>query len=185
MAIVTSDFSGAPELTPAQVQASLQAREADAAWLAAAQTPGTPQHEEHAALRAALDGQTGPLRAADPTSYYVPRPEGASDEDAASFDAQARGWLAAAGLDSRQGTDVAKAVAEAARTPFDRDGAEAALRAAWRDDYQPRVDAARRLVQHIEQQRPGLVDFLNRTGLGDHPHVISQLSNIAARMFGA
>jgi hypothetical protein len=185
MAHVTADFSGAPELTPAQVQASLQAREADAAWLAAAQTPGTPQAEEHKALREALDGQTGPLRAADPTSYYVPRPEGASDEDAATFDGVARGWLSAAGLDSRAGTDLAKLIDEASRTPFDADGAEAALRAAWRGDYETRVDAARRLVQHIEQQRPGLVDFLNRTGLGDHPHVISQLSNIAARMFGA
>ena len=47
----------------------------------------------------------------------------------------------------------------------------------WGDGYNTNMNAARQLLQEIEAKRPGIVNFLERSGLGDSSVVIGLLAS--------
>jgi hypothetical protein len=59
------------------------------------------------------------------------------------------------------------------------EAAEATLRATWGGDYDVTVQAARSVAKRLP---PGVLDYLDATGLGDHPAMIEHFAGLAARM---
>jgi hypothetical protein len=57
--------------------------------------------------------------------------------------------------------------------------AEATLREKWGGDYDAKLTAARGVVKRLP---PRVLDYLDDTGLGDHPAMIEHLAELATRM---
>jgi hypothetical protein len=101
-------------------------------------------------------------------------------------DAAVRGWMADAELPKGTGNFIAaearKLVPQLqAMTDSQRDLFQAQertkLERIWGDGYNTNMNAARSLVREIEAKRPGLVNFLERSGLGDSSVVIGLLAS--------
>jgi hypothetical protein len=101
-------------------------------------------------------------------------------------DSAIRGWLADADLPKGTGTFIAsearklvpqlQAMTDAQRDLFQQQE-RVKLERIWGDGYNTNLTAARSLVQEIEAKRPGIVDFLERSGLGDSSVVIGLLAS--------
>ncbi len=104
-------------------------------------------------------------------------------------DAAVRGWMADAELPKGTGTFIAaearrlvpqlQAMTDAQRDLFQQQE-RTKLETLWKGDYGKNMNAARSLVREIEAKRPGIVDFLERSGLGDSSVVIGLLASHAA-----
>jgi hypothetical protein len=116
----------------------------------------------------------GPLR--DDGLPYTPE-----DQEA---DTSIRSWMVEAGLPKGTGNFViaeAKTLApklmamtDAERGIFQQQE-RVKLQAIWKDDFSKNLRSAREMVKQIEAKRPGIIDFMERSGLGDSSSVIVQL----------
>ena len=59
----------------------------------------------------------------------------------------------------------------------------AKLQRLWKGDYLERLAGAQRLVREVEAQQPGVLDWLEATGLGNSYALIAQLGEIARRRY--
>lgn len=120
------------------------------------------------------DGYTVNLRAEDGTPLEM------STEGAALLDS-ARAWAHSGGLPAA----VVEHLAETWQAPdFKAPSAEETstfLHNAWGDRFTETATAVGELLDSLEKQRPGLLAFLDRTGLGNDPILISELGRIATR----
>lgn len=101
-------------------------------------------------------------------------------------DAAIRGWLADAELPKGNGNFIAaearklvpqlQAMTDSQRDLFQQQE-RVKLERIWGDGYNTNMNAARQLVQEIEAKRPGIVNFLERSGLGDSSVVIGLLAS--------
>ena len=101
-------------------------------------------------------------------------------------DAAIRGWLADAELPKGTGNFIAaearklvpqlQAMTDSQRDLFQQQE-RVKLERIWGDGYNTNMNAARQLVQEIERKRPGIVNFLERSGLGDSSVVIGLLAS--------
>ena len=69
-----------------------------------------------------------------------------------------------------------EALPEVARTTH-RMNQEAILRSTWGDKTAENIELARAVAQRVEQKHPGLMDYLDRTGLGNHAQIVITLAN--------
>jgi hypothetical protein len=99
-------------------------------------------------------------------------------------DGAIRGWLTEAQLPKGAGNFIINEANELApklqaMTDAERGIFQAServkLQAIWKGDFSKNLKAARQLVQQIESKKPGLIDFLERSGLGDSSSMILQL----------
>ena len=129
------------------------------------------------------------LPAAEPFEYRLGnlREDGGDYTEAdIEADAAIRGWMGDAELPAGTGTFLAteakklipqlQAMNAAQRDLFQR-AERAKLQRTFGDGYKENLNAARSLVQEIEAKRPGIVDFLERSGLGDSSVVIGLLAS--------
>jgi hypothetical protein len=102
---------------------------------------------------------------------------------------QVGGWLAAGEIPREIGSYLAKEAGQFIRTHPRYEQMEAGAKAALKisensklirlwgsDKVKENVDFARAAVKHIESKRPGLLAFLDKTGVGDHATTIIHLA---------
>ncbi len=103
-------------------------------------------------------------------------------------------WLAHARFSPEVGSGIAQSAAEfsrqwdqmddRARTVHNRT-TEARLRERYQGDYESNLSLAQQLLQEVNAQQPGLIDYINATGAGSDPlfisHVIEQARRLNAR----
>ena len=115
------------------------------------------------------------------------QPYGEADTAA---DTAIRSWMVAADLPKGVGSFIASeaktlapqimAMDAPARELF-KQQERTKLEALWKGDaFDKNLTAARQLVREIEAKQPGIVDFLERSGLGDSSLVIGLLASHAA-----
>jgi hypothetical protein len=116
----------------------------------------------------------GPLR--DDGLPYTPE-----DQEA---DASIRSWMVEAQLPKGVGDFVISEANTLVPKLMAMDGGQrqlfqaserTKLQAIWKDDFHRNLKAAREMVKQIEAKKPGLIDFLERSGLGDSSSMILQL----------
>jgi hypothetical protein len=60
----------------------------------------------------------------------------------------------------------------------------AKLRRLWKGDYLERLEDARRLVREVEAEQPGVLDWLEVTGLANSTAVVAQIGELSRRKYG-
>jgi hypothetical protein len=106
------------------------------------------------------------------------------DESHKEADTAIREWMVQAGLSKGVGTFIAQEANILVPQLMEMDDGQrqlfqqqerVKLQTIWKDDFHRNLKAARQLVQQIESRKPGLIDFLERSGLGDSSSMILQL----------
>lgn len=185
-----------PDGAPLSMREQFEALKANPAFVAEALIPHTPAAAWVAKMNAEAAGldplapPVGPgpsAPATPPEAFTIPYPHGSdgSPEHAAA-DGIVRGWLVASGVDRETGNSLASLAVERIahwEGVADRSNAaaeaEAVLRDVYREDYEPRIEAAQRYVVHIESKSPGFGEFLNRTGLANDATFIHRMATLA------
>jgi hypothetical protein len=106
------------------------------------------------------------------------------DESHKEADTAIREWMVEAGLSKGVGTFIAQEANILVPQLMEMDDGQRQLFQAsertkleqvWKGDFHKNLKAARDLVKKIESKKPGLIDFLERSGLGDSSSMILQL----------
>ncbi|MGO9268246.1 MAG: hypothetical protein ACLQBA_25730 [Candidatus Binataceae bacterium] len=128
----------------------------------------------------------------DPAAYEIRAGHELSDQEKAE-EASVRGWMHSAGLPKADGDELSgialrlgpelMAMDDGQREAYARK-TEGKLKQAWGDDFPRRLNEARRLIVDINRVKPGLVQYLESTGLGDSFEVIHMAARIARQRYG-
>jgi len=140
-----------------------------------------------AMLAAATAADAAPPDRPDGYSLAGVRLAGEGRDEAAD-----RAWMAwareaahTAGLNVAQWDGLVAAHGEIGRQELHADGyrgqIDTGLRRVWGADYERNLAGARALVETIERERPGLVEWLEGTGLGNHPTMIRMAADLARK----
>jgi hypothetical protein len=102
-----------------------------------------------------------------------------------------QGWLSDAKLpasignavaaEAKRVSDMNSGMSDADRVSF-QTRERAFLTRLWGDQAPQKIELANQLVAEIEAKRPGLFDFLQRTGAGNSAMIIAQFANHAERL---
>jgi hypothetical protein len=102
-------------------------------------------------------------------------------EASPEMEQMARGWLHDAGASQFEAQELTATYLNEMRHGFTEERREAnrstALELIGKQHggrSEEAIMAAQRVVREMEQRQPGLVEFLETTGLGNHPHIVSQ-----------
>jgi hypothetical protein len=79
--------------------------------------------------------------------------------------------------------DAGRAAKDGYKAPT-RESGEAELKAAWGASYDAKIAGAQGLIQKAAAKDPSIIEFLERTGLGNDPAFIRKIANRAAVMSG-
>lgn len=127
---------------------------------------------------------------ADPSGYSindVKTPDGQRDHaDDRRWMTEMRATAHAVGLNTLQWDSLVSSYNEMTRIPAERaDGHRAqvmvGLQRVWGANFDRNVAAAQRAVRAIEAERPGFVEWLEGTGMGDSPQMIKLALEIARK----
>lgn len=130
--------------------------------------------------------------AKSPEAYRI-NVNGPLDEAGTQQLTKARTWLHAAGVPRADGEFIGELAQKegaklAAMNPAQREdhrlASQQKLQRLWGDATPARLADAQRLVREVEAKHPGVVAWLEQTGLGDSYALIAQLGNLAARRYG-
>jgi hypothetical protein len=152
--------------------------------LAAAGLDPLPKEENLSPEAAAIDQLFPPAK--KPEEYVMPvLAEGEYGTEVQAFDQQARGWLAEARFPRELGSSIAKAAQGEALKLETMDGTgrelwareqRVMLQRLWGNKFEAKQAVARQLVQELEAKSPGLVRFLEETGLTNSATLAAQLA---------
>ena len=123
---------------------------------------------------------------ADPSGYEIAWRDPATGEPIAELgpelqqvDADVKAWAHIAGVPGTELSALADLVqmqGEAGQSP---EQCTKFLHAKWGGDFEENVQRAREFVNSVEARKPGLKDFLVRSGLGDSPRFIMAVERLA------
>ncbi|MCR4346498.1 MAG: hypothetical protein NUV55_04760 [Sulfuricaulis sp.] len=128
---------------------------------------------------------------ARPEHYIFPKPAGEMTPKDRQADMQLRNWLAGAKFPR----DVGSSLAAEARKVIDahskmddnqkefykRDQAFK-LQSLWKDKFSERMNLARQLLTELDAKQPGILDFIDQSGLGNSAMIINLVSAQAERL---
>jgi hypothetical protein len=148
-------------------------------------TPHTPANALKRELDARMVAEVEPAAAGeiDPRQYRLPYPaDWEPTPEAAQFDTQARGWLAAAGLDANTGSSLALQLVQQAeywRAHPDQwdtsaDEGRKVLEGIFGKEADAVIKTADGFVRKIEAKAPGLQRWLADNNLANDPHIITR-----------
>jgi hypothetical protein len=160
---------------------------------AADQSTGLNPVERSAATRLPLSFEDAMKPAVSPEAYSlaiedVPQQVAIGDgsemvaiEASPETEQLARGWFHDAGASQFEAQELTATYLEEMRHGFTDERREvnraAALELVGKQHgarSEEAILAAQRVVREMEERQPGLVAFLETTGLGNHPHIVSQ-----------
>lgn len=188
--VPTVGLDGAP-LTMAQQFDVLKGNPSFVSEALTAGTPAAAWLDRYNRTTVGLDPLAPPIgpSVAPAKSQDFTLPSLGLDPDSSEFaqaDGLFRGWLTDLRLDGNAGSSFASLVEERAkhwaglpRWDEARDATEAQLRGIYGTQYEQKVALANQLVGELEAKRPGLVAFLEHSGLQNDALVIYRLVSIA------
>ncbi len=103
-----------------------------------------------------------------------------------AFDANARGWMADAGLSREQGTSLVATMSKMIQQTHPlsanereayKDAENAKLEKLFGDTWEDQMRPARRMIDELDRKRPGLKDFVRAHG--DNALFVTQLIQAA------
>jgi hypothetical protein len=140
-----------------------------------------------------LDAHFPPAKESDYTiRYYTPGQEPpVMPTEVQAFDANARGWMADAGLSRELGNSLVTSLSKAIQHTHTmtvneretyKDNENAKLDKLFGPDWHDQLEPAKRMIHELDQKRPGLKEFVRAHG--DNALFVAQLIQ-AARIYDA
>jgi len=153
---------------------------------------GRPDLTEAQMTPKQLEQHRAMFEPAKPEDYEIRHPYELPPEEQA-VDLNMRHWLSIAGTSKRDGDELAIALREAAPivmdfSPEQHDAHQAQTRTKleriFGAEMPARLADAQRLIKEINAQRPGLIAWLDDTGLGNQYDLVHQVIQAARRKYG-
>ena len=138
-----------------------------------------------------FDREFPPVKAANYEFPLYGAPGEALTPEQQTADAMFRGWLTDARFSRDLGSSLAKTIDQEATALAKMSAIERTLYGnsqrllldrTWGAETQEKISLARQLVRELEARRPGLLEFVERTGVGDSASVVTAFAAQAERL---